>query len=86
MNFLDSYNSISDDISLSSKKNGLETSRINTEKNIRKIFGTKNNSMERKRTKKSENNMTNITSNKTLKQTIEIDEYLLNISNGKYLF
>ena len=58
---------ISDDISLSSKKNGLETSRINTEKNIRKIFGTKNNSMERKRTKKSENNMTNITSNKTLK-------------------
>ena len=25
-------------------------------------------------------------SNKTLKQTIEIDEYLLNMSNGKYSF
>lgn len=58
--------SINNELTLSSKK-GFETSRINTEKNIRSIFGNKNNSMEKRSKKHINTNLVNIKSNKTLK-------------------
>jgi hypothetical protein len=58
--------SINNELTLSSKK-GIETSRINTEKNIHSIFGNKNNSMEKRSKKNVNTNLINIKSNKTLK-------------------
>lgn len=58
--------SINNELTLSSKK-GFETLRINTEKNIRSIFGNKNNSMEKRSKKHINTNLVNIKSNKTLK-------------------
>ena len=65
-------NQTKEDLNLSSKKNGLETARINTERNIHKP-GLKNNSLEKRKSKKSfknifNNNLKNIKSNADLKQ------------------
>ena len=64
-------NMIKDQFNLFSKNNGLETERINTERNLHNL-GSKNNSLEKRKTKKSfrnivDNNLTNIKSNKNIK-------------------
>ena len=64
-------NMIKEDLNLSSKKIGLETARINTERNIHN-FGFKNSSLEKRKSKKSfknifNNNLNNIKSNVELK-------------------
>ena len=64
-------NMIKDQFNLSSKNSGLQTERINTERNLHNL-GSKNNSLEKRKTKKSyknivDNNLTNIKSNKDIK-------------------
>ena len=59
-------NSKKDQLILSSKKQGFETERINTEKNIHNVIGIKNNSIE-KRVKKRVNFNTNININNNKK-------------------
>ena len=67
----DNKNIFKDNIFLSSNKNGLEAKRINTERNIHKI-GIKANSIDKRKTKKSfnnikNNNLNNIKSNISIK-------------------
>lgn len=77
--------SINNELTLSSKK-GFETSRINTEKNIRSIFGNKNNSMEKRSKKNINNNLTNIKSNKTLKNQKSSKKSNNHLSQASYNF
>ena len=77
--------SINDELTLSSKK-GFETSRINTEKNIHSIFGTKNNSMEKRSKKNINTNLVNIKSNKTLKNQKSSKKSNNHLSQASYNF